>query len=534
MNLSLKIRELTQKVRANPRISSSLSYIRSDRKHLIIVLALVLAIPLTVVAALTQQETRQRASGIILSRIEVSPGEITAKVNGPNVAMSALAYDDSNNPVFSGVSYEWSMSSTKSVATLTRILGDITQLDPLSVGYGEITVVARLGSQSITKGVAVRITNPDGSIPPPPPVVRITYPNGGETFTQGEKVKITWEGRNIDSCYIDYSYGVGSLSNITKLSTTGNGSYDWTVNLPNLFSPKQIKISMDCYQTGAGSKRDQSDDFFTVNPLPKPTPTPTPTPIPVPGQPKNLKVLKVADTTEPAVKYVQIGWDPVADATSYNAYSAEHNSSPIQYVFNGNVTTASITLKFNKSLTYSFQVEALGSGGVGPKSEPLVVSPAPQQIINLTPVADTYAVSNNIDKNFGTSDQLQVDGQPNKLSYLKFDLTPYKEKNVVSVKLRLRSMKEFKGVNTIRNVPNSSWGETTLTHRNRPANDTAIIAGFDTGKPGTDLEVDLTNYIKSKLGGIVSFNIRTNADINAYFASRNSKNSPQLILTIQP
>src|SRR3989344_6931210 len=137
---------------------------QADKKHLLLFLVLASAIPLTVVAALTQQETRQRASGIVLSRIEVNPGEITAKVNGPNVPISALAYDDSNNPVFSGVSYEWSMSSTYSVATLTKTSGDITQLDPLSVGYGELTVIARLGSQNITKGISVRIANPDGSI----------------------------------------------------------------------------------------------------------------------------------------------------------------------------------------------------------------------------------------------------------------------------------------------------------------------------------------------------------------------------------
>lgn len=168
MNLSSSFSGFGQKIRNNPRVSSFISYIQADKKHLLLVLILISAIPLTVVAALTQQETRQRASGIVLSRAEVSPGEITAKVNGPNVPVSALAYDDSNNPIFSGVLYEWSMSSINSVATLTNTSGDITQLDPLSVGYGEITVIARLGSQNITKGLAVRIANPDGSFPPPP------------------------------------------------------------------------------------------------------------------------------------------------------------------------------------------------------------------------------------------------------------------------------------------------------------------------------------------------------------------------------
>ena len=526
---------LKNQIRSNPHIAKVISYSQKDKKNLIIVLLLILAIPLVVAVALTQQETRQRASGIVLSRIEVSPGEITTRVNGSNVAMSALAYDESNNPVFSGVSYEWSMSSTNSVATLTLTSGDITQLDPLSVGYGEITVIARLGSQNITKGISVRIANPDGSIPPPPPFVRIVSPNGGETLTQGDKVQIIWEGKNIDKCSIGYSFGEGSLNHInTNVSTSGNGSYEWTVNVGNIISPRQVKISMLCYQTGVGSKSDQSDNFFTVNPLPKPTPTP----IPAPSKPGPLKVVKVTDTTEPNVKYVDVDWPDTPNADFYNVYFSDNTVYPTQFIFLGKVTQSTFQFKVNKDLYYSTYVDAVGVTPPASSSDVLKFRACDFTACTYTfnPTADSYvdnSTKNTKVKNYGGSDLLKVGKNTAKISFIKFDLASIKGK-VSNAKLRLYVQQGNKAAVVIRNVPDNTWTELGITYKNQPGNDKTIAGGFENPKSNQWVEVDIASYLSSKAGQTVSMNLRSNGDNEVTIKSKNSNLSPQLILTVQP
>lgn len=96
--------------------------------------------------------------------------------------------------------------------------------------------------------------------------VKVTSPNGGEAVRVGDTVSIQWEGNDIDKCNIGYSFGIGSLNDIASFyPTSGNGSYEWTVNIGNTTNT-QVKIDLLCYKTGVGQVSDQSDNFFTVNP----------------------------------------------------------------------------------------------------------------------------------------------------------------------------------------------------------------------------------------------------------------------------
>lgn len=121
-------------------------------------------------------------------------------------------------------------------------------------------------------------TAPTISIPPTSttssvPSITITSPNGGEVLTVGQTKRITWNSSSvIDKVYIGYSFGTGSLNWIaTNIPNTGY--YDWNVNIGNTTNT-QVKISITGYQTGTGSWSDQSDNFFTVNPVVS-TPAPT-------------------------------------------------------------------------------------------------------------------------------------------------------------------------------------------------------------------------------------------------------------------
>jgi len=111
--------------------------------------------------------------------------------------------------------------------------------------------------------------------------IRITSPNGGEVYTVGDMVTITWDSSsNIDTVSIGYSSCPSCLDWI-KFTTPNTGSYTWKVNVGNTSNTKFV-IDIGGYETGKGSLSDRSDANFTVNPKSTPTPTPTKTPTPTP------------------------------------------------------------------------------------------------------------------------------------------------------------------------------------------------------------------------------------------------------------
>lgn len=107
--------------------------------------------------------------------------------------------------------------------------------------------------------VGIGTTAPERSI-------KITYPNGGEVFNVGDKVRITWTSNKIDQVSLGYSFGPGSLNPITSTLIANQNYYDWVVNIGNTANT-QVIIDVTGYETGVGSVNDQSDNFFTVNPI---------------------------------------------------------------------------------------------------------------------------------------------------------------------------------------------------------------------------------------------------------------------------
>jgi hypothetical protein len=154
--------------------------------------------------------------------------------------------------------------------------------------------------------------------------LRVTYPNGGESFEVGDTITIRWDASdNIDKIMLGYSFGPGSLNWIAT-SIPNTGSYTWKVGIGNTTNTK-IKIDVTGYETGKGSLSDQSDGFFTVSkdevatPTPRPTNTPIPTSIPTstpaPVQKEEVKkstptplqqVINIIETTIISITNIQI------------------------------------------------------------------------------------------------------------------------------------------------------------------------------------------------------------------------------------
>lgn len=100
-----------------------------------------------------------------LAEVYINPGEIKTLVGDSPIGISALAYDNNNQPITSGVKYEWSMSSTNSVGTLEKAEGIINRLTALRSGFGEVTVKGTFNGDSVIKTVPVEITAKLSPIP---------------------------------------------------------------------------------------------------------------------------------------------------------------------------------------------------------------------------------------------------------------------------------------------------------------------------------------------------------------------------------
>lgn len=162
----------------------------------------------------------------------------------------------------------------------------------------------------------------------------------------------------------------------------------------------------------------------------------------------------------------------------------------------------------------------------------------------LSAVADAYVHSGSTaSKNFGKDVTLQVKKSSTgyaRETYLKFDLSSISKIN--SAKLRLfGSLSDVTASNIVTQVfgaSNTSWSETGITYKNRPATSGSAIASAAVKNAiGAWYEFDVTKYLKAqkaagkKLVTLVLKNL-TSATPFTVFNSREAKtNRPQMVIT---
>lgn len=98
-----------------------------------------------------------------------------------------------------------------------------------------------------------------------PTFIKISSPNGGESFKVRDTMHITWSSNNLNkngSCVVTLAYDNGSKSSAWVPVNTPNGYFDW--KLTSESGGKQAKIDMQCYDSGSNGYNDQSDNYFTV------------------------------------------------------------------------------------------------------------------------------------------------------------------------------------------------------------------------------------------------------------------------------
>jgi hypothetical protein len=100
-------------------------------------------------------------------------------------------------------------------------------------------------------------------------VVRLTSPNGSETWTRESTYTITWSTNatksTITKVVLKYhEVGATGWNLITVIKGSNPGSYDWTI--PTGLNPGSYKIKINLWDSSKNRRgADKSDSTFTIN-----------------------------------------------------------------------------------------------------------------------------------------------------------------------------------------------------------------------------------------------------------------------------
>lgn len=305
----------------------------------IYVSALVLALSLPVTMWVSSRNTHKpsRANTLPLGSIRINPEIITTDIKGQPIYLSALAYDTGGNPIWSGVSYQWGMSSTNAVGTLIPNANDkLATFVPSATnrGIGDIWVrgtdtTGQTVIKSIPTSTGVTPTPTPTILPTPTPYIKLLQPNGGEQLNYGQPYVIKWNSISyFDYINISLTNQQGQGTSIVQQLSPALTQYTWSVTNDQL-SGGLYKIEIHGRRGALNPVIDTSDTFFSIIGIPTPTPTPTlvptatptpttvvtptkiptPTNTPIPTKPNSppiftARVLAIAKLRKPYLGYI--------------------------------------------------------------------------------------------------------------------------------------------------------------------------------------------------------------------------------------
>lgn len=134
-----------------------------------------------------------------------------------------------------------------------------------------------------------------------------------------------------------------------------------------------------------------------------------------------------------------------------------------------------------------------------------------------TVAADASVRQGRPDKNYGTYPDLEVELDPQRRSYLKFQISGV-QGPIQSAKLKLRAKIDAPSGGTVRVVNDTLWSELGVIYNNAPAYGASPIAQFDAMLENTDYEVEVTSGMQGNRA--VSFALVSNNASPARFYSR--------------
>ena len=151
----------------------------------------------------------------------------------------------------------------------------------------------------------------------------------------------------------------------------------------------------------------------------------------------------------------------------------------------------------------------------------------------LYPIQDAHVEIDTPNLNYGSQTSLEIDGIPEKIAFLKFDLSDYSNSSITSAQLRFYVSNSSTSIQDIYEVNAGSWDESTLTYNNRPAMG-IYLNSIQNTTVGEWTSVDITQGVLSKAGGILSFGIQSSGgDGLVFYSKERNINWPELIIETQ-
>jgi hypothetical protein len=174
------------------------------------------------------------------------------------------------------------------------------------------------------------------------------------------------------------------------------------------------------------------------------------------------------------------------------------------------------------------------SGASSPATRTVTVSSGAPQT-QFLPTADSYVVLATPDTNYGTDTELhgKLSTTNEKRPYFTFAVSGLAGKTVVSAKLRLYILDPSPSGGSWYAV-SPSWVETgpgSITWNNAPPITGTPFATAGPATLDTWLEIDASSVVTRE--GTYGFAVVTQGSDTVYFASRESSNPPELVVTLQ-
>lgn len=258
-------------------------------------------------------------------------------------------------------------------------------------------------------------------------------------------------------------------------------------------------------------------------------------PAPPPSPPQNLKAV-------PGDKQVSLSWNLVTGAVSYNVKRSTTSGGPYTTIKTDVTATNYIDTGLTNGTTYYYVVSAVNENGESGNSNEASATPNKVVTVIYNPVADSYVRDGDYkDVNYGDMAKLEVNNGSSgtgaiRISYIKFDLSNLRG-DIISAKLRLYggNIEDSSNVTIgYYEIVDNTWQENTITFSNAPVKGREI-ASLIINNTQTYWEVDITDYVRTKVAGDKIINLAIAGKDVARLVSFNSKenlvNKPELVIT---
>jgi hypothetical protein len=152
------------------------------------------------------------------------------------------------------------------------------------------------------------------------------------------------------------------------------------------------------------------------------------------------------------------------------------------------------------------------------------------RLLIIHPVADAFVNSSHPNSNYGSQNTIEIDGSPEIISYLRFNVTGVTEP-VQSVHIRFKCANGSPFGGKIYTISDNNWDEGSITYNSRPAIDGIYLDFLGKVKVNDIVDFDLFPAIAEN--GIYSFAIGSTYDNGVHYFSREDfSNPPTLIIHI--